>query len=47
MKKKYKPKAGQYSSEAGMKHYGERGKTAVSKELKQFTVYDVFEPLCV
>ncbi len=29
-----------------MKHFGERGETAISKELKQFTVYDVFEPLC-
>ncbi len=28
-----------------MKHFGERGETAVSKELKQFNVYDVFEPL--
>jgi hypothetical protein len=44
-KKKYKPKAGQYSLEAGLKHFGERGETAVSKELKQFNVYDVFEPL--
>jgi hypothetical protein len=44
-KKKYKPKAGQYSLEAGLKHFGERDETAVSKELKQFNVYDVFEPL--
>jgi hypothetical protein len=44
-KKKYKPKAGQYSLEAGLKYFGERGETAVSKELKQFNVYDVFEPL--
>jgi hypothetical protein len=44
-KKKYKPKAGQYSLEAGLKHFGERGETAVSKELKQFNVYNVFEPL--
>ena len=44
-KKKYKPKAGQYSLEAGLKHFGERGETTVSKELKQFNVYDVFEPL--
>jgi len=44
-KKKYKPKAGQYSLEAGLKHFGERGETAVTKELKQFNVYDVFEPL--
>ena len=44
-KKKYKPKAGQYGLEAGLKHFGERGETAVSKELAQFYVYDVFEPL--
>ena len=43
-KKKYKPKAGQYTSlEAGLKHFGDE--TAVSKELKQFNVYGVFEPL--
>ncbi len=28
-----------------MKHFEERGETVVSKELKQFNVYDVFEPL--
>ncbi len=28
-----------------MKHFGERGETTVSKELKQFNVYNVFEPL--
>ncbi len=28
-----------------MKHFGERGETAISKELKQFNVYNVFEPL--
>ena len=44
-KKKYKPKAGQYSLEAGLKHFGERGETAVTKELKQFNGYDAFEPL--
>jgi hypothetical protein len=44
-KKKYKPKAGQYSLEAELKHFGERGKMAVQKELKQFNVYNVFEPL--
>jgi len=44
-KKIYKPKAGQYSLEAGLKHFGERGEMAVTKELKQFNVYDVFEPL--
>ena len=44
-KKKHKPKAGQYSLEAGLKHFGERGEKAVSKELAQFNVNDVFEPL--
>jgi hypothetical protein len=44
-KKKYKPKAGQYSLEARLKHFGERDETAVSKELKQFNVHDVFKPL--
>jgi len=44
-KKKFKPKAGQYGLEAGLKHFGERGEMAVSKELAQFNVYDVFEPL--
>ena len=28
-----------------MKRFGERGEMAVSKELKQFNVYDVLEPL--
>ncbi len=28
-----------------MKHFGERGESGVSKELKQFNMYDVFEPL--
>ena len=32
-KKKYKPKAGQYQLEAGIKRFGERGETAVTKEL--------------
>ena len=44
-KKKYKPKAGQYSLEVGLKHFWEKAETAVSKELKQCNVYDVFEPL--
>jgi hypothetical protein len=44
-KKKHKPKAGQYGLEAGLKHFGERGETAVLKELAQVNVYDVFEPL--
>jgi hypothetical protein len=44
-KKKYKPKAGQYSLEVGMKHFGERSEMAVSKELKQVNVCNVVEPL--
>jgi hypothetical protein len=28
-----------------LKHFRERGETAVSKELKQFNVYNVFKPL--
>ena len=43
-KKKYKPKAGQYQLEAGIKRFGERGETAVTKELVQFNQYKVFEP---
>jgi hypothetical protein len=43
-KKKYKPKAGQYQLEAGIKHFGERGEIAVTKELEQFNTYGVFEP---
>ncbi len=38
-KKKYKPKAGHYSLEAELKHFGERGETAASKELKQVNLY--------
>jgi len=30
-KKKYKPKAGQYQLEAGIKRFGERGETAVTR----------------
>ncbi len=43
-KKKYKPKAGQYQMEAGIKRSGERGDLAVTKELDQFNQYKVFEP---
>jgi len=43
-KKKYKPKAGQFQLEAGIKHFGERGEVAVMKELEQFNTYWVFEP---
>jgi hypothetical protein len=43
-KKKYKPKFGQYQLEAGIKKFGERGETAVTKELDQFNKYRVFKP---
>ncbi len=43
-KKKYKPKSGQYQLEAGIKRLGERGETAVTKELDQFNKYGVFKP---
>ncbi len=43
-KKKYKPKSGQYQLEAGIKRFGKRGETAVTKELDQFNKYRVFEP---
>ena len=44
-KRKYKPKAGQYTLDAGLKKFGSRGETAASKELRQFNTYEVFEPL--
>jgi len=43
-KKKYKPKSGQYQLEAGIKQFGERGESAVTKELDQFNKFKVFEP---
>jgi hypothetical protein len=43
-KKKYKPKAGQYQMEAGIRKFGEQGEIAVTKELDQFNKYKVFEP---
>ncbi len=43
-KKKYKPKAGQLQLEAGIKHFGEHGEVAVTKELEQCNTYGVFEP---
>jgi hypothetical protein len=35
-KKKYKPKDGQYTLDAGLRKFGNEGKTAVKKELHQF-----------
>jgi hypothetical protein len=43
-KKKYKPKAGQYALETGIKRFGKEGETAVTKELNQFNTYGVFKP---
>ena len=42
-KRKYKPKAGQYMLDAGLKKFRSRGETAVTKELHQFNTYEVFE----
>jgi hypothetical protein len=46
-KKKYRPKVGQYSLDAGLYHFGDRAETAVTKELHQFNTYDVFEPIAM
>ncbi len=35
-KKKYKPKYGQYTLDAGLRKFGDEGKMAVTKELCQF-----------
>ncbi len=44
-KKKYKPKDGQYTLDAGLRKFGDEGKTAVMKELCQFNTYNIFELL--
>jgi hypothetical protein len=44
-RKKYRPKDGQYSLDAGLCHFGDRAEMAVTKELCQFNMYDVFEPI--
>ncbi len=44
-KRKYKLKAGQYTLDAGLKKFGSRAETAVTKELRQFNTYEVFELL--
>jgi hypothetical protein len=44
-KKKYKPKDRQYTLDVGLKKFGGEGETAVTKELRQFNTYNVFEPL--
>ncbi len=43
-RKKYKPKSRQYQLEAGIKHFGDQGEIAVTKELQQFNTHGVFEP---
>jgi hypothetical protein len=42
-RKMYKRKSGQYQLEAGIKHFGDQGEIAVTKELQQFNTYGVFE----
>ncbi len=44
-KRKYKPQAGQYMVDAGLKKFGSRSEMAVTKELCQFNTYKVFELL--
>ncbi len=44
-KKKYKPKDGQYTLDAGLRKFENEGETAVTKELHQFNTYNVFELL--
>jgi hypothetical protein len=44
-KKKYKPKDGQYTLDAGLRKFGNEGETAITKELHQFNTYNVFVPL--
>jgi hypothetical protein len=41
-KKKYKPKDGQHTLDAGLRKFGDEGKTTVTKELCQFNTYNVF-----
>ncbi len=44
LRKKYKLKSGQYQLEAGIKHFGDQGEIAVTKEPQQLNTYEVFEP---
>ena len=44
-KKKYMPKNGQCTLDAGITKFGDEGKMAVTKELCQFNTYNIFEPL--
>ncbi len=43
-RKKYKQESRQYQVEAGIKHFGDQGEIAITKELQQFNTYGVFEP---
>ena len=44
-KMKYTPKDGQYTLDARLRKFGDEGETAVTKELRQFNTYNVFELL--
>jgi hypothetical protein len=46
-KKRYKPKGGQYSLDAGLCHFADRAETTVPEELHQFNTYEVFKPIAV
>jgi hypothetical protein len=46
-RKKYKLKSEQYQLEAGIKHFGDQGEIAVTKEPQQFNMHGVFEPKLV
>ena len=45
-KKKCKPKAGQYSLEARLKHFEKRGEMTGSKELKKKCLCCIRTPIC-
>jgi hypothetical protein len=40
-KKKYKPKDGQYTLDAGLKKFGDKEEITVAKELRQFNMHNV------
>jgi hypothetical protein len=44
-KKKYKPKAGQFGLDAGLRKFGDRRESVVTKKLHQFNSYNVFKTL--
>jgi hypothetical protein len=43
-KKHYKPNTGQFGLEAGLRQFGDKGEATVTRELKQFNTYYVFNP---